>query len=209
MNFVFLPVFCYTYDNCFFNFPFVFICMGNAFIPQGSSPTLSSEQETKDLFDLDETREMEQSVQPPEPESAFQPEKEPQTVDTSIEKNSSPQTAEKLQKKQPPRAAYPHPANAYTPPDPLAFQIEKIMEEGIAEAYQELTPVQKQQFKIKGEQTALQIKALLQSTRVKVKKIFRLLLEWLKLLPGVNRFFLMQEAKIKTDKIIALKDNKK
>jgi hypothetical protein len=30
-------------------------------------------------------------------------------------------------------------------------------------------------------------------------------LQWLKLLPGVNRFFLEQEAKIKTDRIIHLK----
>jgi len=31
-------------------------------------------------------------------------------------------------------------------------------------------------------------------------------LDWLKILPGVNKFFLEQEAKIKTDKILALKN---
>lgn len=92
----------------------------------------------------------------------------------------------------------------------MTVQIEKIMEDGLKEAFQELTPVQAQEFKIKGEETAIKIQQLLKSTHVKVKKVFQLLFEWLKLLPGVNRFFLEQEAKIKTDKIIALhKMNKK
>ncbi|HYE60058.1 MAG TPA: hypothetical protein VEA18_02655 [Candidatus Kapabacteria bacterium] len=89
--------------------------------------------------------------------------------------------------------------------DALVVQVEKIMEEGLEDAYKEMTPVQQQEFKIKGEQTALQIRTLLQKTKVKVKKIFKLLFEWLKLLPGVNTFFLEQEAKIKADRILSLK----
>lgn len=95
--------------------------------------------------------------------------------------------------------------------DEMTVKIESIMEEGLKEAFQELTPVQAQEFKIKGEETALKIQETLRSTRVRVKKIFQLLFDWLRILPGVNRFFLEQEAKIKTDKIIALKrmrDNK-
>ena len=90
--------------------------------------------------------------------------------------------------------------------DKLTVQLEKIMEEGLKDAFQVLTPVQKQEFKIKGEETARKIRDLLRHAHVKVKKIFRLILEWLRLLPGVNRFFLEQEAKIKADKIIALKN---
>lgn len=89
--------------------------------------------------------------------------------------------------------------------DNLTVQIEKIMEDGLQDAFKELTPIQQQEFKIKGEETAFQIRALLKATHVKIKKIFRLILEWLKMLPGINRFFLEQEAKIKTDKILALK----
>ncbi len=92
--------------------------------------------------------------------------------------------------------------------DKLTIKIEKIMEEGIEDAFNELTPIQKQEFKIKGEETALEIRSLLQSTRVKVKQIFLALFEWLKILPGINKFFLEQEAKIKADKIIALKKSR-
>ena len=80
------------------------------------------------------------------------------------------------------------------------------MEDGLNDSYQRLSPVAKQEFKLKGEQTASQIRELLKSAHVKVKKILRLILDWLRMLPGVNHFFLEQEAKIKTDKIIALKD---
>ena len=47
----------------------------------------------------------------------------------------------------------------------------------------------------------------MKSTKVKVKKILKLILEWLRILPGINRFFLEQEAKIKTDRIIQLKED--
>lgn len=90
--------------------------------------------------------------------------------------------------------------------DELTLEIENIMEEGLADAYKELSVVEQQEFKLKGEETAQKIREILKSTRIKVKKIFRLLFEWLKLLPGVNRFFLEQEAKIRADKIAALKN---
>jgi hypothetical protein len=93
--------------------------------------------------------------------------------------------------------------------DKLTVEVEQIMEAGLQDAYKELTPVQQQQFKIKGEETAWQVRQLLRAAHVQVKKIFRLLLEWLKMLPGINRFFLEQEAKIKTDKILSLHERHK
>lgn len=89
--------------------------------------------------------------------------------------------------------------------DPLTIQIEAVMSEGLDDFYRSLTPIQQQQLKIKGEKIALEIRDLFRQTHLKVKKIFILILEWLKLLPGINHFFLEQEAKIKTDKILALK----
>jgi hypothetical protein len=88
--------------------------------------------------------------------------------------------------------------------DEVTVRIEKIMEDGVGDAYSRLSPIAKEEFKLKGEETARNIRILLQSTHVKVKKIFQLILEWLRLLPGINKFFLEQEAKIKTDRIIAL-----
>lgn len=88
--------------------------------------------------------------------------------------------------------------------DLITNKIEKIMEEDLQEIYKTLPPIAQQEFKIKGEETATKIRELLKSTHVKIKKIFQLIVEWLKVLPGINQFFLEQEAKIKTDKIIML-----
>lgn len=90
--------------------------------------------------------------------------------------------------------------------DEMTVQIEKILEEDLQDAYNELTPIQKQEFKIKGEKIAYEIRDMMKRTHVRVKSVFKLLLEWLRMLPGINRFFLEQEAKIKTDKILALKE---
>lgn len=89
--------------------------------------------------------------------------------------------------------------------DEVLAKVEKIMEEGLKDAYKEMTPLQQQEFKIKGEETAIKIKELLKSTRTKIRKIFKLVMDWLRFIPGVNKYYLEQEAKIKTDKIIALK----
>lgn len=88
--------------------------------------------------------------------------------------------------------------------DDLTLQIEKIMEENLGDVFGALTPVQKQQFKIKGEETANKIRHIIQTTSAKLGKIINLIFDWLKILPGVNHFFLEQEAKIKAEKIIAL-----
>ena len=88
--------------------------------------------------------------------------------------------------------------------DAITIEVEHIMEEGLKEAFISLSPVERQEFKIKGEQTAIQIRQLLKKTHVRTKSILKLLFEWLKMLPGINRFFLEQEAKIKTEKILGL-----
>lgn len=93
--------------------------------------------------------------------------------------------------------------------DDLTQEIESILEKGLEDAYQEMTPVQQQEFKIKGEETAKKIRDLIQAGKAKVKKIFELIFEWLKALPGVNKFYIEQEAKIKADKVAKLEQQKK
>lgn len=89
--------------------------------------------------------------------------------------------------------------------DELALKVEKILEENVGDAYSRLSPIAKMEFKLKGEVVAEKISKLMKESHVKVKKIFKLILEWLRMLPGINRFFLEQEAKIKTDRIIGLR----
>jgi len=83
-------------------------------------------------------------------------------------------------------------------------QIENILSDGLEEAYLSMGSSEKRQFKEKGEETARQVQQLLEATKVKVKKIVTLISEWLKLIPGINGYFLEQEAKIKTDRLLKL-----
>ncbi|KKR20470.1 MAG: hypothetical protein UT48_C0017G0012 [Parcubacteria group bacterium GW2011_GWE2_39_37] len=87
-------------------------------------------------------------------------------------------------------------------------KIEKIMEEGMADIYVNLSPEKKNEFKTVGERTAYQVNILLSETKVKVKKVIELIINWLKIIPGVNAFFLEKEAKIKVEEMIRLKNEK-
>lgn len=83
-------------------------------------------------------------------------------------------------------------------------QIEHILSEDLADIFRSMDENQKQIFKQKGEDTARAIEVLVQTAKVTAKKIVQLIGEWLKLIPGVNKFFLEQETKIKTDKVLEM-----
>lgn len=84
-------------------------------------------------------------------------------------------------------------------------QVEKILQDDLEEVYINLPPNKQKEFKTVGEQTANEINNLLEKAKVKIKKIINLIKKWLSIIPGVNKFFLEQEAKIKTDEIMKLK----
>lgn len=93
--------------------------------------------------------------------------------------------------------------------DDLEEEIEDILEEELEEIYKSLPPDKQKEFKEKGEETRSKIRVAVSSAKVNAKKIFSLIRAWLKIIPGVNRFFLEQEAKIKTDKILLVTEEEK
>lgn len=88
---------------------------------------------------------------------------------------------------------------------PTLLKIEGILEQDLQDSYFKMEPDLQKKFKTEGEKTATKIEKILKRTEVKIKKIFKLIFNWLNIIPGVNKFFIKQEAKIKTDKIIKLK----
>lgn len=119
--------------------------------------------------------------------------------------------AEKPQELVKPQISQPviKPAVSPTPPavkSPTFYTIEKIMEEGLEDVYLSMPEEQQKIFKEEGEKTVTRIEQLLNKVKIKIKEIIRLIRDWLKLIPGVNKFFLEQEAKIKTDKILKIKN---
>lgn len=89
-------------------------------------------------------------------------------------------------------------------------KIEEILEEDLEETYFQLPEDKREEFKKEGEETAWKITdILLHKPRLYIIKVIGLIRKWLKLVPGVNKFFLEQETKIKTEKILEIKKGKK
>lgn len=84
------------------------------------------------------------------------------------------------------------------------IEIEKIMSDGLADLYAALTPEAKATVKLEGEKAANRIEKLIESGKAAGKKVLDVLRTWLHKIPGVNAYFLEQESKRKTDKIMAM-----
>lgn len=98
----------------------------------------------------------------------------------------------------------PTPAATQIQISPLQRQVEDILSEGLADLYRALDPAQQAEFKTKGEVVSAQISTLLQQAKVKVSEILKLIKDWLLGLPGINKFYAEQAAKIKADKLLKL-----
>jgi hypothetical protein len=88
--------------------------------------------------------------------------------------------------------------------DPVVATVESILTENLGDLYLSLPADEQQKFKAKGEETSKKIVELLRSAKATFKKIFNLIFDWLKTIPGINKFFTEQEAKIKADKIMKI-----
>src|SRR3989344_5294375 len=81
-------------------------------------------------------------------------------------------------------------------------KVEKILAENMDSVFLSMDTGLQLKFKQQGEETAQKIYGLLQKAKVKAQDIINLIVSWLRLISGVNRYYLEQEAKIKTDAIL-------
>jgi len=107
----------------------------------------------------------------------------------------------------PSAAGQPSPAAAAK--DPYHARSERILEDNLVNVYLSMPPEARARFKAQGEAAALKIRAMLEQAKIKAKEVLKIVWQWLKTIPGVNRYFLEQEAKIKTDKIILLAEERR
>lgn len=151
---------------------------------------------------------------PTAPEMAA-PTKEAPAIEREVYVEGEPIPKGALEKKEPAHAPEPNaplaagaaqPAAHYPAKDQLQKKIEGILEENLGGVYMQLPPLVQQAFKVKGEEVAWMVRGLLAEAKVKIKKIWDIIVEWLKILPGVNRFFVEQEAKIKVDRLLELRE---
>ena len=84
------------------------------------------------------------------------------------------------------------------------IEVERIMSENLEDIYAALPPELQAAVKYEGEVAAQKIEELIEGGKSISKKVLAILRSWLEKIPGVNQFFLEQESKRKTDKIMAL-----
>lgn len=87
---------------------------------------------------------------------------------------------------------------------PLREDIEDALADGLQVVYAALTPAQQGVFRQHAERLAVMLEAMIASGKIDLKLAHERIVAWLKLIPKANTFFLIQEAKVKTDAIIAL-----
>lgn len=95
------------------------------------------------------------------------------------------------------------------PKDDVMIEVEDILQEGLLPMYEQLPPDAKLRFQKKGLEVSATIADMVRRFHVNTKKVVLLIRDWLLTIPGVNKFFLEQEAKIKTDKIVTLEQVRK
>ncbi len=102
----------------------------------------------------------------------------------------------------PPPAA-PKTAAVPTPTkDQYLMIVERLLESGLLETYLKLPPAVRERFKAEGERTAKKLRDLIDKRRVRPSAVHHPVHRWLRMIPHVNRFFLLQAAKIKTDGVM-------
>lgn len=113
---------------------------------------------------------------------------------------------EKIEKAKPPKIA----AKRTSIEEETEKKIEDILEEDLEDTYFQLPEDKRAEFKQEGEEAAWKITdILLHKPKLYIIKIIAIIRKWLKMVPGVNKFFLEQETKIKTEKILEIKKGKK
>ncbi len=130
------------------------------------------------------------------------------TPETEVEQAVETAAAEQVEAQRPGS-----PASAQTTvtptKDPVLKEVEQVLEEGLKDAYLAMDPGRRKAFRARGEEVARAIQAMVSRGKLKLREIWKLIAGWLRMIPGVDRFFVEQEAKIKTDRIIRIAQKQK
>jgi len=162
-----------------------------------SSKAIENEEEIRDPFSVESTK----SEIPVETETIPDKEKEKMREEVLHEISE----AEKpVKKATPPQVAVPPTVPVIDKSESLII-IEDILAADLEEVYFKMDMPTQKKFKEEGERVSIKIEELLKETKDQTHKIFKLIFNWLKLIPGVKKFFLNQEAKLKADKIMRIK----
>ncbi len=83
--------------------------------------------------------------------------------------------------------------------DSVVLSVESILSENLGDLYRSLPESERGAFKRKGEEVALAIAEMVQSGKFVIEKVMDLIRSWLRVVTGINLYYVEQEVKIKAD----------
>jgi hypothetical protein len=146
---------------------------------------------------------LESNLLPETPETRV--EQSPDTAAETPEGQESVSVEQTLEQEAPVSAPEVHEAPVAQPAavkDEMLQGVESILSADLTEIYLNLPKEKRPAFKLKGEQVAHQVKQMLESGKAQAYKILDLILGWLRMIPGVNRFYLEKDAEMKTKRLL-------
>ena len=91
--------------------------------------------------------------------------------------------------------------------DQLLEQVESILaDKTVMKIYAQLPEGKKHQFKEMGEKVAKEISDGIRTRKLKPYKVLSGITKWLSIIPNVEKYYLLQEAKIDVDQVLALSE---
>lgn len=141
---------------------------------------------------------------PPPPENI--PEKTAETAPTETEQ---PQLSKAQVPAQPVTPTPAAPVQTQPEKTETRKQIESILQEGLAPIFLQMDPKERLAFTASANEAASKLEILVTQFTASAKEVLRLIKAWLSKIPRVNKYFLEQASKIKTDEILLIQTQKK
>lgn len=92
--------------------------------------------------------------------------------------------------------------------DPLLMEVERKLEADLLDAYRSMSPGLRAKFKAEGERIASVAREGIASGKLAAENLLTMIINWLRMIPHVDRWFLVQDAKLKTDALIRMAEGR-
>lgn len=136
----------------------------------------------------------------------------PETAKESEPNREAPRPSAEVRAPEPAQAPAPTPVAAPAPaaaPAPVAkdetrMKVERVLEENLWDLYFAMPKEARMKFRAEGERAAEQVRTMIDQKKTRPNAFHSVIIRWLRTIPRVNQWFLLQEGKIKTDNVMAI-----
>ena len=101
-------------------------------------------------------------------------------------------------------ASAPAPVPAPIVKDETRMKVERVLEENLWDLYFAMPKEARVKFRAEGEVAAEQVRVMINEKKARPHAFHAVIVRWLRSIPRVSQWFLLQEGKIKTDNVMTI-----